>query len=874
MPIITRACAQIVVILQREIIGPNKNMKKLLFIATLLCWWLMPVGVVAQTTEGTDFWVTLLRGDDRNYDELSLTFSAKEDTWVYVENTYTGLNHKIYVPAGTIARDTLCTKNNKTDEASCYVTDADAEVVSNHALHVTSDNPISLIAANYKNKSFDVAAILPTTALMSEYRIQCYTPYAHADTEQGSHFAIVAAENNTVVDYQVTEGTSKGSMINTTYTTPVMQAGQVFYVWSGPGQRRDLTGSIVKARDNKKIAVFNGNSHTNIPTLRDRDHIYSQAMPVNYWGKRFIITSSRTTIDGKAGFWERIDKIRVQALVDSTTIYVDGDSVYTISFAANPKHYYEFDFGAKDEMTNYSGDGHRYFEGSAHYIETSCPSAVHLFMTSNRYDHNSGSYCNGDPSEMWVNPVEQKIKQLTFGTFQTQQVQDHFLNIVTTADNVASVELDGNNIANQFTALATKPEYVYARLNITNGTHTLTSDSGFIAHVYGFGEKESYSYPAGGETKDLTAFITINGKVYKADGDNKICGDDKVTFGCELNYEYDSIYWNFGDGADSLATQLDSIEHVYERPDHYNAYVLIYRHMGEDDGCVNFNAVDSIAFMVNIGNFKIDIERTIMPACTHQGDAVDYLIYLNNPGKVDMTGDSVTIAFNEAAQKDGFTEESMTVTDTLITIHIPTQAKNRTTYGLHIHIGSECPNSVLDKDLEFSLQFDIPFLAQRFNDVLGILRDSFPTADSLFDFVWFRDGDTIPNQQNSVLNLYGQEDFEGEYHVCFTIREHGKADVRTCSCPIKFSRRDDVLIYQEGSDSIAIGRNSAYIGEQVFVNARSAGKATWYNPDGSVYSEADLPEGGGLIKAPQKAGLYVLSINAGLKRKFKFIVFN
>ena len=260
--------------------------KQVLFIGFLVALTLLPVGLLAQSTEGTDFWVTLMRGDEKNYDELSLTFAAKDSTTVYIENTYTGYYDTVKVGNDTIARLVL-----SSNASSCYVTDDEAEQVSNRALHVKSNKNISLIAANYKDKSFDVAAILPTPALMSEYRIQCYTPYAHKDNEQGTQFAIVAADDDVIVDYTLTEGTYTGKSAGVTYTTDTLKKGQVWYVWSGQNMRRDLTGSVIKARDNKKIAVFNGNSHTNIPAKEDRDHIYSQAMPVNYWGKRFAITS-------------------------------------------------------------------------------------------------------------------------------------------------------------------------------------------------------------------------------------------------------------------------------------------------------------------------------------------------------------------------------------------------------------------------------------------------------------------------------------------------------------------------------------------------------------------------------------------------------
>ena len=172
-------------------------MKKQLFffLGAVVLLTLLPSRLFAQSTEGTDFWVTLMRGDERNYDDLLLTFSANHATKVYIENNETGYKDTVEVGDNDIQQ-----LNLNANEESCYVTDLQQETPVYRALHVTSDKPISLIAANYKNKSFDVASILPTSALLSEYRIQCYSPTAHEDNAQGSHFAIVAADDNVVVD--------------------------------------------------------------------------------------------------------------------------------------------------------------------------------------------------------------------------------------------------------------------------------------------------------------------------------------------------------------------------------------------------------------------------------------------------------------------------------------------------------------------------------------------------------------------------------------------------------------------------------------------------------------------------------------------------
>lgn len=161
---------------------------------------LFPVFASAQTilegasTEGKDFWVTLMRADADNPTELSLRFATKEDATIRVENTYTGFDTTLTLTANTLGTLVL-------DKQDCYVGTNENMKVSNHALHITATANISLIAANYRDKSFDVAAILPTASLKNEYRMQCYTPADHENNYQGSHFAIVATEDNTIVDY-------------------------------------------------------------------------------------------------------------------------------------------------------------------------------------------------------------------------------------------------------------------------------------------------------------------------------------------------------------------------------------------------------------------------------------------------------------------------------------------------------------------------------------------------------------------------------------------------------------------------------------------------------------------------------------------------
>lgn len=863
-----------------------------------------------QSTEGTDFWVTLMRADSNNPTELSLTISALQETTVTVENPYTGFSKTFIVTANSIYKlDNLVDNLDKTD---CYVGDSENGKVSQRALYVHSDKKISLIAANYRDKSFDVAAILPIASLRDDYRIQCYTPSAHADASQGTHFAIVATEDNTVVDYRPTVSTPdlaafqtayanwgeqiwegheydrfRNYPINGTIATDTLKRGEVWYVWTGngSGESFDLSGTEVTARDHKKIAVFNGNPHTNIPyQVRDRDHIYSQAMPTDYWGTQFAITSSLTTIDGQTQTVERIDKIRIMALQDETKVYIDGQLVYTFDFSTNPKHYYEFDFGAKDSKMEYSTPaGIDYYEGASHYIETSCPCAVHLFMTSDRYDHGkSTNYCNGDPSLLWVNPIEQQISEITFGTFQTAQVKDHFLNIVTEKNNVPSITLDGNSISDNFQELHGNPNYSFARIEIPHGTHTLKANTGFIANVYGFGEKESYAYPAGGATKTLTQTVSINGEIFTPESDNMLCGKDTIIFTCKLNYDYEHITWCFGDGTPNV-TNTDSIAHLYKEQGQYNAYVLIERL--STNLCAGQLAIDSIPITVNIAHYTFDfnfqIDGVDVP-CKMEGEPFEGKILYTNDSDVKLTElqkDECKIEFDATAQAAGFKAEDLLLTEEYIRLSIPDGAKNNEPYGIIINLNLKIQRQCLDTTIKadttiyFQLNYDSDILTQRFDHILGLRNDTSFVGDILSDFQWYRTSDStaIANQQSAVLNrndfTYNNDD---SYYLCFILNKGTEKELSTCTCAKAFKENTEEYNF---NGPITISTYTAPVGSRIYINTEGESSFAWYNTSGQLIGSGTLPDKGGSVTIPDKRGLYILHVTTGkTERNFKFSV--
>ncbi len=862
-----------------------------------------------QSTEGKDFWVTFLQADQdpNNPLTLSLSISSRQDCQVTISNPYTSYSQTVDVTAGglqlvEIYKDGNVLASNARAAMTatgkiCYA--VNSEQVDTCALHVTATADISLFATNYKKATFDATNVIPTASLLDSYMVQTFTPSDHAgaSSTQGSHFAIIATEDDTEVEYcptvYVTGYNAYKDVLNSwgqdsanhafpqyanyqlgdTLVTPKLKKGQVYYVWTGKADNDagDLSGTYVKARNGKKIAVFQGCPHTCIPyQKKQRDHIFSQAMPTQYWGSTFAITASKN---------RKRDIIRVMALNDGTEVRINDSIVHTFDFSVDTKHYWQFEIGE-----NYSSLAAPLVLGQSCMLTTSCPCAVHLFMVSQQYDGDSKN--NGDPAMLWINPIEQQIDQVTFATYQSSNGNtSHYTNIIT--DKPALMTLDGASIESDFQLVSGSTNYYYAQKSLGDSavTHTLKSNgSNFIAHVYGFTKNESYGYSAGGATKPLSSSITINGQIFSADTDNSLCGTDTVLFGCNLNYNFEKIVWGFGDGTqyvDNSGLDSSSVKHYYPQDGIYQAYALIYRK--SSNLCVGQSAMDSIPIKVNIGRLTFNITDVDIP-CKVEGQPFMGKIYYSNESGIALAGQ--TINFNEAAKQAGFDDNELTITDSYFGISIPDNAQQGVEYGIHLAVNSECGN--VDTTLIFMLSYDNDILSQRYTDknvaVLGLLASYFE-GQTLSNFQWYNAADSSAIEGQTSANLYRNKlegDGDGEYYVCFTINKGTSSEVKTCACAKKFG--DAKEGYEFEADSIAISGNTANAGDVIFVNVSNSAEkaqAQWINLSGNIVEgfEYDLPAGGTTIRVPNDRGFYILRVltyTEGKKkataRNFKFYV--
>ena len=521
-------------------------------------------------SEGTDFWVTFLQGDQSSSTyggTLSLTFAALEPCNITIENPANGMKQFIAMPAGVTRNLELYSGSLATDYAgswNCY-SRRTGEVLHT-GLHITSDNNISLFAANHRTKTFDVTNVLPKSDLQDEYFIQTYPASDHENKPQGTHFAIVATEDSTVVDYMVTTAVKMGDSIvpaGSYLTTPVLNAGEVWYVWTGKndGYKSDLSGSYVKARDGKPIAVFQGDPHTNIPYMvRDRDHIFSQAMPVASWGNEFVVPSS---------LHHKRDIIRVMALEDGTQVFVNGQLAHTFDFVNgdenDQKRTFEFELGESNVYGDLGDKTYGYLSeplavGNSCYITTSAPSSVHLFMTSNRYDNYQNRDAINDPAMLYISPLEQMVKEACFSTYNT--VPLHYINIIAATNAIEDIALKGADtlmyLAQEFQAVNGNSEYSFARTPIDPGVYTLSGSSGFIAYVYGFGEKESYAFSVGGKSiyslPKMHLFLGCDSTMGYTIGSGEYDYNEIVTIEAHAYQDFEFVHWSDGD--------IDSVRQV------------------------------------------------------------------------------------------------------------------------------------------------------------------------------------------------------------------------------------------------------------------------------------------------------------------------
>ncbi len=473
-----------------------------------------------RSTEGTEFWFAFM--ESRTYHNrhfVEITVTARERTKFVL---YYGKYTQTYIVEAN--------SNVRVKPYHWYDVEAEgSENIQQRAIHLVAENPVNVYALNWDRNSADVAVIYPIESLGYEYFAMCYAPHIHTNgmnygNGRNSEFLIVATKDETTVEITPSVVTDGGKPADSVFTV-LLDQGDIYQVQSmndydaleGEG---DLTGSHVKA--DKPIAFYSGSLATTVPAddgVTAWDHLFEQIPPLYSWGKEFYAVPLKT---------REQDRYRIMAAQNNTSVFITG---------REPIYLNRGDFA---ELTLQHDDPKRIYADK--------PVMVAQFAQSRSVDQDfTGG--DGDPFMIILSPTSQSKNDVTFVAYDSDQIVNYSVNIVTLTEETGNMFLDGNNIQSEFKPFP-EGDYSYTQISITPGTHRINNsnpDRGFLAYVYGFGGVESYGYGVG---FNLDIILDISESIGFSGDSVQLCyGDSELL---DAGPYFDDYQWNTGDSSQTL----------------------------------------------------------------------------------------------------------------------------------------------------------------------------------------------------------------------------------------------------------------------------------------------------------------------------------
>lgn len=400
-----------------------------------------------------------------------------------------------------------------------------------HGIHITALKPVVAYGFIYVSNISGATLYLPTNTLGKNYYSLNYTQLSN-EPNSFSYFFICATDTGTTtVEITPSQNTRGGFMAGITQTI-TMNQGQVYQVLSD----LDLTGSTIKSVAGangvscKKIAVFCGSGKVSLGcpngNAASSDNLYQQMYPASSWGKKYILVPSINNPFGNPTV--NTNFFRIFSPSPGAVVKLNGTIIPAGSFTNN---YYDF-------SANTPG-----------LVESDQPVLVAQYFTSQNDNCGSGNNEPHDPDMIYLNPVEQTLTNVTLNSMQPSSgtnINQHFINVVLKSNGtgVSSFLIDGSPVPVTATPLPWDDQYSYVQVQVSQGTHTLSCDSGFNAIAYGFGNHESYGYSAGANLKDLYNFVEPLNPL-NISGTNSACACTPFYYTITYPFQPLSLQWDF-----------------------------------------------------------------------------------------------------------------------------------------------------------------------------------------------------------------------------------------------------------------------------------------------------------------------------------------
>jgi hypothetical protein len=427
----------------------------------------------AQGYRGRDFWICFPQNavieQPNHFLQLSLYITSENRANVTIANLLDSSdNQQFTVESGaSIERD-----------IDTEIEDRSSELIQHNALHITSDEDLSVYVVDRRAATTDSYMAIPTEYLGKEYVVAGYATLKNGSDGFTSQASIIASEDNTLATIHLAGSTKHGLPKGRTLIVP-LNRGETFQIQGSPNDRSsgsgDLTGSTVSAT--KPIAFFTGHTCAQVPSqINFCDILLESEPPAKDWGKSFILTK----FEGKDYF-----VARMIANADSTEISINGKKAKTI----NRGEFYEIDTFYHDAI-----------------ITTSKPALVAQYCTSS----NADAVKIGDPFMLIAIPNDRFIKEVTTTSVVETRFQ-HYLNVVVPDSAVNALRIDGMSVApGKFPpigiSLASERKLPAAHATIFSirvpmGRHLIQCTAPVAVYAYGFGvgdqNYDSYGHACG-----------------------------------------------------------------------------------------------------------------------------------------------------------------------------------------------------------------------------------------------------------------------------------------------------------------------------------------------------------------------------------------
>ncbi len=482
-----------------------------------------------KSNKGKEFWLgyghNVLFTQAGNTQNHVLYLSAEAPANVTISVNGTSWSRTVAVPANTVDASIIIPKTGPEDARILN------EGLITKGIHILSDTPIVVYAHQQGNVSSGATMLMPVETFGYTYYSLNFTQLSNYP-DSYSWFYVVAAENNTRIQITPSDSTEGGWLPNQTYTVN-LNKGELYNVFgkkTGNYTGKDMSGSKIVSVPGADgtchaVAVFSGSSRNIICSQGNGGEVMQQQIfPANAWGTRYLtyhtVMNPNGDITGPFLNYYRVAVRKPGTIVKRNGIPLTG---------LINNFYYEF--------TSDSGD----------YIEADAPILVAQYALS--YNQCSGIIDPplGDPEMLFLSPVEQGVKSARFYATRKEAIDITFINITIPQTGLASLRIDGTiPAAAEWLTHPANPGYaVVVRRFLGAATqHSISSDSSFIASVYGAGYFESYGYNMGTMVNDLNSICSFR-NVLNVSGlaDTMTCPNSPFRLSVQLAYRATSIHW-------------------------------------------------------------------------------------------------------------------------------------------------------------------------------------------------------------------------------------------------------------------------------------------------------------------------------------------